>query len=123
MQFPAGSSIDASCDRSLRPMVWPAHVGPRLPARPAEAAVPAGPARPRRLPARLSAAAAGTAGQRRLLARPARLGGWHGRPAVVAGTAGPPWLPARPARGGYWHGMPAAATRKWIRKFLNSDHS
>jgi hypothetical protein len=98
MQFPAGSSIDASCDRSLRPMVWPAHVGPRLPARPAAAA---GPARPRRLPARLSAAAAGTTGPPRLLERPAGPGCRYGRPGLAAGTAGPRRLLARHARGGY----------------------
>ncbi len=47
---------------------WPAHVGPRLPARPATAAGPSGP--------------------RRMLARPARGGCWHGMPAAAAGTAG-----------------------------------
>ncbi len=48
MQFPAGSSIDASCDRSLRPMDWLTHVGPRLSARRAAASGPAG---PKQLPA------------------------------------------------------------------------
>ncbi len=36
---------------------------------------------------------------------------------------GPRRLPARPARGGCWHGMPAAAAQKWIRECLNSDLS
>ena len=78
--FQAGSSTGASCDRSLRPVVWPAHVGPRLPARPTAAVGPAGP--------------------RRLPARPARGGCRHCLAASAAGTAGPQRLLARHARGG-----------------------
>jgi hypothetical protein len=46
------------------------------------------------------AAAAGTAGPRRLPARPASGGCRHGRPAAAAGTADPRRLLARNARGG-----------------------
>jgi len=120
MQFPAGSSIDASCDRSLWPMVWPAHVGPRLPARPAAAAGPAG---PRQLPARPVRGGCRHGCPLRLPARPVSGGCWHDRPASAAGTAGPRWLPARPARLGCRHGRPAAVTGTACPRRLHENGS
>ena len=113
--FQAGSSTGASCDRSLGPVVWPAHVGPRLPARPTAAVGPAG---PRRLPARPA-----RGGCRNSAVRLARGGCRHGRPAVAAGTPGPRRLPALPGRLSCRHGRPAAVAGTACPRRLHENGS